>query len=269
MEHNTRYYYRQRNDSLQATGYENSTTQMEYLTPELKMHYPFAFGDTLTSPFRGNGQYCHRLQLILKGYTRIEADAEGELKLPENEILPNALRIHTLRHYAQTGKDSIEMVLDTYSWYSPKGRYPVFESIETNIIKKGTAEYKVPIDTTVFSTSFYYPPIVQQKQLQSIVLPLDNTPSTEQNIASVFTEAQLMPNPVESYLYINYKLTRTANIWFTLHNNNGIPLCVTAAQTLDAGIQSTSIRMSNLITGVYSLYVHVDDMAMRLNVIKK
>jgi hypothetical protein len=30
LEHDTHYYYRQQKDSLQATGYENSTTSMTY-----------------------------------------------------------------------------------------------------------------------------------------------------------------------------------------------------------------------------------------------
>lgn len=47
MEHRTRYYYSQHNDSLLATGFENYTTRMDYTTPELKMKYPFQYGDTL------------------------------------------------------------------------------------------------------------------------------------------------------------------------------------------------------------------------------
>ena len=137
QEHNTRYYFRQQKDSLQAVGYENSTTYMEYPTPELRMHFPFAYGDTLFSYFVGKGQYCHRLELAVKGYTRIEADAEGELLLPKSETVKKAMRVRTLRHYTETGKDSVEMTLDTYSWYAAGIRYPVFESIKTTLSKKG------------------------------------------------------------------------------------------------------------------------------------
>jgi hypothetical protein len=66
MEHSTRYYYSQKRDSLWAVGFENYTTLMEYLKPELKLRFPFGYGDTLRSNFEGTGQYSHRLDLKLK-----------------------------------------------------------------------------------------------------------------------------------------------------------------------------------------------------------
>ena len=271
MEHNTRYYYRQQRDSLQATGYENSTTFMEYKVPELRMHYPFTYGDTLFSYFEGTGEYCHRLPLKVKGYTRIKADAEGELKLPEFETVKKALRVRTLRHYTETGKDSLEMTLDTYSWYAAGIRYPVFESIKTSINKKGDKKDEKGEsmnDSTIFTTSFFYPPELQTSQVQTDSIPVDKKDGNT-GIAAVFTEAQLMPNPVVDNLNISYKLTRAAKVWFTVHNNTGIPLCQTTPENLNEGYNNTTVPMTGLITGVYSLYVHVDDMVMRLNVVKK
>jgi len=309
QEHNTRYYFRQQQDSLQAVGYENSTTYMEYTVPELRMHFPFSYGDTLFSYFTGKGEYCHRIPLAVKGYTRIMADAEGDLKLPEFNTVKKALRVHTLRHYTETGKDSVEMTLDTYSWYAAGIRYPVFESIKTTLSrKKGTPKTDNSIsgsialnrsedktgkkeestndsisksremdkhdkpeftkDTTVFSTSFFYPPELQTSQVQTDSIPVEDK-NTVTGAAAVFTEAQLMPNPVTDNLYITFKLTRAAKIWFTVHNNIGIPLCQTSPENLDGGNHNSTVRMSGLIPGVYSLYVHVDDMVMRLNVIKQ
>jgi len=271
LEHNTRYYYSQQKDSLHATGYENSTTLMEYVQPELRMRLPFAYGDTLFSTFEGTGQYCHRLALHVKGYTRVEADAEGELLLPESETVQKALRVRTLRHYTETGKDSVEMTLDTYSWYAAGIRYPVFESIKTTLSKTRSTNEQgadAEADTTVFTTSFYYPPEKQISQVETEPIPLDDL-IADLGAAAVFTEAQLLPNPVVDNLFINFKLTRAANIWFTVHNNIGIPLCTTSPQSLEEGYHNTTINMSNLITGVYTLFVHVDDMVMRVNVVKK
>ena len=271
MEHNTRYYYRQQRDSLQATGYENSTTFMKYKVPELRMHYPFTYGDTLFSYFEGAGEYCHKMPLKVKGYTRVIVDAEGDLKLPEFETVKKALRVRTLRHYTETGKESMEMTLDTYSWYATGIRYPVFESIKTSINKKGDKKDEKGEsmnDSTIFTTSFFYPPELQTSQVQTDSIPVDKKDGNT-GIDAVFTEAQLMPNPVVDNLNINYKLTRAAKVWFTVHNNTGIPLCQTSPQNLGEGFNSTSIPMNGLITGVYSIYVHVDDMVMRLNVVKK
>lgn len=271
MEHNTRYYYHQERDSIWTTGFENSTTFMKYTVPELRLKFPYAYGDTLFSFFTGSGEYCHRIPLKVKGYTRTIADAEGDLLLPQRETVKKALRVRTLRHYTETGKDSVEMTLDTYSWYAAGVRYPVFESIKTTLSKKGDRKDEKGEsmnDTTVFSTSFYYPPELQTSQLQTDSIPVNKTEDI-QGASSVFTEAQLMPNPVVDNLYINFKLTRAANVWFTVHNNIGIPQCQTSPQNLNEGYNSTTVNMSSLITGVYSLYVHVDDMVMRLNVVKK
>lgn len=271
LEHNTRYYYYQKRDSVWAIGFENSTTMMEYLKSELKICFPFGYGDTLFSYFEGKGQYSHRLELAVKGYTRVEADAEGELLLPNFETVKKALRVRTLRHYTETGKDSVEMTLDTYSWYAAGIRYPVFESIKTSISKKGDKqdEHGVSMtDTTVFSTSFYYPPEKQTSQIETEPLPTETNEELE-GACTVFTEAQLMPNPVVDNLYISYKLTRAAKVWFTVHNNTGIPLCQTSPKNMAEGYNNTTVNMSNLITGTYTLYVHVDDMVMQRVVVKK
>jgi len=271
MEHNTRYYFRQQSDSLQAVGYENSTTYMEYTVPELRMHFPFAYGDTLFSYFEGTGEYCHRLPLAVKGYTRVQADAEGELNLPGFETVKKALRVRTLRHYTETGKDSVEMTLDTYSWYAVGIRYPVFESIKTTLSKKGDKKDELGEsmnDTTVFRTSFYYPPEKQISQVQTDPIP-DESLATNQDASSVFTEGQYMPNPVVDNLLISYKLTRPAKVWFTLHNNIGVPQCNTTPENMSEGYNNTTVNMGNLMTGTYTLYVHVDDMMMQKVIVKK
>ena len=270
LEHRTLYYYEQANDSLWATGYENSTTFMEYIQPELRMVFPFTYGDTLYSEFEGCGEYGRRLQLGVKGFTRVEADAEGELILPDERVA-RALRVRTLRHYTETdlvqGKETdrsnqTEMILDTYSWYAQGVRYPVFESIKTSVLTNGA-------DTVVFETSFYYPPSEQRRQ----TVEEDTNEHTEdspipEGIESVFTEVVLLPNPVVDMLYINYKLTRDAQIRFSVHNNAGILMTQTAAMHKTEGYHQTPVNMSGFMTGVYTLYVHVDDMVMSLNVVK-
>jgi len=271
QEHNTRYYYLQKADSLWAVGFENSTTYMEYVVPELKLKFPFAYGDTLYSPFEGAGEYCHRDSIFVKGYTRVMADAEGELKLPDNETVKKALRVRTIRHYTETGKDSLEMRLDTYAWYAMGIRYPVFESIKTTLSKTGdTKDEKGESmkDTTVFTTSFYYPPELQTSQIETTPLPTNDENITPE-ISKVFTEGRFMPNPVETNLNIEYKLTKPAKVWFRLHNNIGISQHTTAPENKQEGYHNTTINMSKLITGTYTLYVHVDNMILKQVVVKK
>ncbi len=271
MEHNTRYYYTQQNDSLWATGFENSTTYMKYVTPELRLKFPLSYGDTLFSYFRGEGEHCHRDSLHVRGYTKVIVDAEGELQLPNFETIKKALRVRTTRHYTEVGKDSVEMTLDTYSWYAEGIRYPVFESVKTSLSKKGDSKDELGesmTDTTVFSTSFYYPPGLQITQVETVPLPVE-TDEELLGAAAVFTEAILLPNPVVENLNLNFKLTRNARVWFSVHSNGGLPLCQTPQQNLSEGYNSSTINMGSLMTGTYTLYVHVDDMVMQKIVVKK
>jgi hypothetical protein len=89
------------------------------------------------------------------------------------------------------------------------------------------------------------------------------------DITAVFTDVDLFPNPVVNNLHIRYKLTRDARIHFTLHNNSGILMAQTSPQYLSEGHHENLINMSGFPTGVYTLYVHVDDMVMSLNVVKR
>ena len=52
-EHQTSYYYRSHGDSLMLAGYENQTTMMDYSLPELLLHFPVAYGDSIGSYYYG------------------------------------------------------------------------------------------------------------------------------------------------------------------------------------------------------------------------
>jgi len=260
-EHETTYRYQLKNDTLWLTDYENRTTRMYFDQAEAQLRFPFRYGDSLRSVFNGKGMYCQKVNLIAKGTTSVTVDAKGDLITPTYDTLRNVIRVKRFRDYSEIGIDSTRLQLITYSWYVQGIRYPVFETIKSFVLRGDSV-------LEDFGTSFYYP----IKDLQS----LDPDPSNENlklenstDIHSTFTEAQLMPNPVVDDLNINYKLTRSAKVWFTIHNNAGIPLCQTAPENQIEGYQRSTICMSSLITGVYSLYVHVDDKVMRLNVVKR
>ena len=254
-----RYYYRQGSDSLWCVGHENATFYIDYARPELLLRYPFAYGDSLTSRFEGAGRYGQRIPLFVGGTTTVTADAEGELSLP-GETFGNALRVHTARRYVRICEDSLSVSVDTYAWYVPQNRYPVFES-ETSTLHGTQA------DTILSAVSFYYPPdylsgesdrSVDDESIEEEILPIEN----------VFTEAEYLPNPVESDLTIKYKLTRSASVWFTLHSSAGICLRRTPSREEDEGEYSVLVPMSGLMPGVYTLYVHVDDKVLSVNIIK-
>lgn len=261
-EHRTHYYYQQEKDSLWALGFDNYTTQILYSVPELKMTYPFTYGDTLYSEFEGEGMYSNLIPLYAKGYTSIKADATGTILLPGENKKHNALRIHTIRHYTEVGRDSTQMILDTYAWYTKGIRYPIFETITTTLNPSES-------DTTIFRTSFFYSPTELRNGEKKYA---DDTVkrATDKTLAeAIFTEAILFPNPVIGQLTINYRLVQKAQIVFSLYNNVGQPMLQTPSQILPQGWHQEMIPMDGLPTGSYTLYVQVDDTFLKRVIIKK
>lgn len=254
-----RNYYKQENDSIWCIRYENSTFYIDYSCPELLLRFPFVYGDTLSSSFEGNGRYRNQASLFVKGSTRVSADASGVLKLP-GETFEDILRTHTERQYTQINNDSVSIKSDIYAWYVSQIGRPIFESKIVTLQGAGA-------DTTLSAVSYYYPPeyLIAQENLTE----KDSTETEVLEIEQIFTEAEYLPNPVENDLTIRYRLTRASTIWFTLHSSGGVCVRQTTNHEEDEGLHTQIIPMSGLMQGVYTLYVHVDDLVLSVNIIKR
>lgn len=260
VEHNTKYRYLLQKDTLWLLSYENRTTKMDFVKPEAQLKFPFSYGDSLVSSFEGKGMYSMKDSLKAKGKTIVTVDAYGTLITPDRQTLKNVTRVRRERIYTEIGSDSATLKLDTYSWYKQNGKYPVYETIISYIVSKDTSSVNNKV-------SFYYQPLTS-------VLDTNfgfSTPSTDDpdEASKVFTEASLQPNPVVSNLNINYKLTRAATIWFSIHNNAGTPMTQTSPQRKTEGYNYYTINMSAMMTGTYTVYVHVDDMVVKRVVVKE
>lgn len=149
---NATYQYRFSGDSLLCVGYFNQLLQVRHLLPELIMHYPLTYSDSICSFYYGEGKYSHTLNLAVYGETVRKADAEGILFLPDGEVLSDVLRVHesvrtgqriasspAILSFGETSSyskdsliyhlthDSITWRVDTYRWYAPGYRYPVLK----------------------------------------------------------------------------------------------------------------------------------------------
>jgi len=264
IEHHTIYRYQIRHDSLLHTGYENATTFMEYAEPELQMKYPFHYGDTIHSHFKGAGEYCHRIPLKVEGNTIITADAVGTLYTPEGLELKNVLRVKRLRDYTETGVDSLRMQLITYSWYVWGSRYPVFETVKTTTRKIGKEEVERQV-----ASFFFHPANQAAMETDTTRWERNDAASTELTVDDVFTNCKLLPNPVESDLYIDYDLTQDATVSFSLHDVTGIAKVATTSVHRRAGHYREHLQMSGFTKGVYPLYATVNGMVKTLHVLKK
>ena len=263
IEHSTVYHYLVQGDSLLHTGYENSTTFMKYSAPELKLRFPFHYGDTISSCFSGEGEYCHRIALHVAGTTIISADAIGTLYTPLGLTFKNVLRVKSLREYSQTGMDSLTMQLESYAWYVAGNRYPVFETVKTATRKTGNRETENKV------ASLFYPPSEQALLLADTTnwskeILMDETLDVDQ----FFTNYKLIPNPVQSELRIEYDLTCDSGISFKVFDNNGIAIFDLPLTAKQAGHYSEIINMHGFPAGIYLINVKINKKAKVIKFIK-
>ena len=263
IEHGTIYSFMVKGDSLLHTGYENSTTIMNYSSPELRLKFPVRYGDIVSSDFEGEGEYCHIITLHVSGKTTITADATGTLITPLGLLFKNVLRVKSLREYLQTGLDSLTMKLESYAWYSPGHRYPVFETVKTVTKKTGKRETEHKV------ASFFYPPpekaflLADTSNWTKQELPVELN-STEPLLINI----KLIPNPVQSWLNIEYNLTSDVVISFKIFDNNGILRFSLPEALKEAGNYSEKINMNGFNPGIYLINVFVDNMVKVIKVIK-
>lgn len=259
LEHDTRYHYEQKADTLWFTGFENRTTQMTYQQPEAWLRFPFRLGDTLTTCFSGAGLYCQRVDLTAKGKTMVVADATGKLITPDNDTLKNVIRIRRIKEFTDIGVDSVKMRLETYQWFALGSRYPVFETVKS---------YNVLMDTLTenFSTSFYFSSICREQ------LPADianiNIKAEDISVDNILINCNTYPNPVVNDLTINYELSVNAGVSFLLCDMSARPWVTIPTKPLNAGVQQQKISMSGLQLGNYALYITVNNKTFKRVILK-
>jgi len=179
MEHLTRYHYTFQNDSLLLWGFDNQTTQLHDIQPELLLKFPVNYGDKSRSDFYAHGQYGNRLELEAIGTIETKADSYGMMILPNKDTLKHVLRTRTVKYIAENNRpigdayyeklanplhispdsirfrlqhDSVIFVVETFRWYERGYRYPVFETVRSWERHLGSREHEF------LATAFFYPP---------------------------------------------------------------------------------------------------------------
>jgi len=263
VEHETRYRYLLKMDTLWLTGYENRTTRMDYQQPEALLRFPLHYGDTLGAAFVGTGLYCQKIDLAAEGYTKVVADATGKLITPDGDTLKNVLRTVRTKEFSDIGTDSTNMDanmrMETYQWFARGSRYPVFETVKTYTLRNDSV-------LNNFSTSFYFSTI-NREQLQEDIA---NTKIQDDivNPDDIFLNCNTYPNPVTTDVTVNYELSVNAQVSFLICDVSGRPWANVPARSLTAGNQQQRISMTGLHDGDYGLYIKVNDKVYKRTIIK-
>jgi len=279
-EHNTRYYYRVIDNKLYILGHENPTTLLKYNKPLLSLAYPTTYGNSFTSDYNAKGLYSSRIPFESYGNVNIKADSYGIMVLPGGDTLRHVLRIYSKQSITESiekasgEKVIIKSDLESYKWYAKGYRYPVFETLRTTNIQDTTQLNK-------FETAFFFPP---QDHFY-----LDNDPDNLAVLDSLWNIAHkpediikpgdnnqpkqlsynFYPNPVESYLTIEYYLEEESPVSFVIYTLEGKQIKMENIPAQKQGLYSHQIDFTGFTKGTYILKIQTKYSTITDKIIKK
>jgi len=287
QEHHTLYKYRMRGDSLLIAGYENAHTLMNYPRSKLLWKFPFSYQNHTLDYFYGIGEYTRSLKIVLQGTIASTADAYGKMILPEGNVLDSVLRIHTRELFTEEitplfyshdsfsvnidsihyllATDSVKTQIDTYRWFSEGYRYPVFETVQIQVILHDQPK-------EIFNTAFCYQPIEQYYGLDN---DPDNLLKREKMLAeSGDNNADDIKNQQEqstkdkityavrtergSSLTLDYELEQPAEIGVILLDPQGRILANYPPHMHDVGTYKRTVSLAGQQRGEYILHIFID-----------
>lgn len=296
VEHQTKYKYDLVGDSLLLTGFENSGSFINYSIPQLSMKYPFLLGDSINSSFSGAGIHENVFMIESVGTISTKVDATGTLILPNDDTIKNAFRVKTIQVFIQSTypisyapektidmdslsrvsmdsvkiaeTDSIYLKTESFKWFVPGYRYPVFETIMNR-------SHSVTDTTSIpdIATSFYFPPS-QHSYLENdegnmkILDSIQAGNSNESKGDSLLFKFNYFPNPLRTFLSVELLLDNPSNVSFRVSDLAGHMVFNQNEGFLASGMHYFSLNLNRLQLGEYVLYILVNDQIARATLMK-
>lgn len=280
-EHNTMYYYQLKDNQLLLLGHENPTNLLHYTQPVVAATYPTNYKQSQTNSYQSEGIYSGKIPFDTKGSITTQADAYGAIILPSGDTLNHVLRIKTIQSISEIIRsinpamnDSLEMVVESYKWYSKGYRYPIFETIKAINTSDTT-------NVQEYQTAFFFPPqehlyLDDDKENLAVLdslWNLDHNKEIDNPITNQETEIKLSynfyPNPVESQLTLEYYLESLTTVNVTIYSMEGKLIKSLAIGRKDKGLHTEYIDCSNLAKGTYILRFEAGSEVMSDKFIKK
>jgi len=254
-------YYQNAKDTLLIVSKESPLYKITYNRPILAMHYPFAYGDSLSAPFSGYGVYCGDHPFKEQGMSTIMSDAEGDAVIGEDTI-HNVLRVYTLRSYSicmdidSAALDSArlkQIIKERYDWYARGYRYPIVTTVTSTSYDNMT-----PLGTK--QTAYCLLPDIQSQFADSVnedIRRKDSLAAAEQARANTdiihYTVSQS-----GGLVTIDYSLDSDADITALVSDAMGIVYRRTHVHNQSGTGYNLTLDCSGLRRGQYILYINVN-----------
>jgi len=292
-EHLTQYHYVLQTDSLTLWGFDNQTTHLQDVQPEVLLKFPFHYGDSIGSYYYAHGKYGNRLEMDVMGTTKTVADAYGMMILPSKDTLKEVLRTRTLKYIAENtipisdsyyeklkspltispdsinrrlATDTVLFAVETFRWYENGYRYPVFEVVRSWDIYRHSKEY------TFLNTAFFYPPqdhyyLETDPENQQIV---ESKNANKKNHLLESSTFNAYPNPMSSTLTVEIFIPMDAKIKIQLRSvsNHGVYINENKG-TFSSGTYRFQFNVSQFPLGYYLLNIWTDNYLFSETLLKK
>lgn len=248
----THFHLFQQRDSTFLTGYENQLFKIALSHPALRFT-SLIYGDTAVTDFTGEGEYCHSSTYQIVGSAYLTTDAVGTIWLPCGKFNVTRSRFH--RDIMMIGSDTVNILEDTYQWFTPTIPFPLFEQHEVRELWGET-------DSLVVCQAYLYD--LSEEELMRISLDdsllLSQTP--------VISSLSHMPNPVIADMFASYTLGVHAAVTLILTTSAGLPMWSSDIGWQEAGEHVVSIDMSRFPRGTYELHVCAGGLTVSETIIK-
>ncbi len=248
----THYHLILHEDTTLLIGYENRSFQISLIQPTLRF-CSVALGDTIRDSFFGQGEYCHSTSYTIDGSSYLTTDASGLMKLPLGSFQVTRSRFH--RDITMYGLDTVNVIEDTYQWFSPAIAFPLFEQHEVREFVGGE-------DTLVVCQAIIYD--LSEEELTQIT----QVDSLQAGANMVISSLMHYPNPVVSQVTAQYTLGIDADIHAVLTTSSGLPMWSQHLGMQEAGEHSITIDMSAYPRGSYELHVTTGGLTVSETIIK-
>lgn len=156
--------------------------------------------------------------------------------------------------------DSIYFRTETFRWYAPGYRYPLFETIcnKSHLTKKDNLESKD------IATAFYFPPsmhtyLESDPKNKAIIdsLLAENKDKDISSSDSLLFDYNYFPNPVKNDLNVELFLDQRSYVTFRIVDTSGKIILTSMEGVLSAGTHDFTLRTNRLRFGNYVLQIIV------------
>lgn len=235
IDNSTYQYFTTSSTNLIVNGYGGPTLVVSYTDQQTFLEYPFSFNSTFNDNFSGTYSVSGN-NVTRTGTSTVTGDAWGTINLPFGSF-SNALRVRYTIITKDSSNPGIPIVsnttLNSYVWFVPGKKFPVFEIIYTSTNINGM------FPTSGKSVSY-------NPNNPSIGITTNSTISPEH-----FSLGQNYPNPFNPSTKINFDIPNFGFVNLTIYDELGRKVETLVNQNLQSGSYQVDWTGSKYSSGIY------------------